>query len=80
MRSESPHQQVAAAIDEGWIEGGSFIGSVVAGMLIGLGLDAWLGTEPWIVVGGIVLGAYSGFAHVWHSSKRLVATEAADDR
>jgi F0F1-type ATP synthase assembly protein I len=71
MRSDSAHQQVASAINEGWIEGGSFFGSTVAGMLIGLGVDAWLGTEPWFVIGGILLGAYSGFLHVWHYSKKL---------
>lgn len=68
---DSPHRAVGAAINDGWMEGGTFFGSILAGMLIGLGLDAWLGTDPWFVVGGIVLGAYAGFLHVWNYSKRL---------
>jgi ATP synthase protein I len=38
------------------------VGGAVAGVLIGLGLDKWLGTGPWMLVGwsmaGIVVGFY----------------------
>lgn len=49
--------------------GGSFLGSIVAGLLIGLLLDWWLGTEPWFVIGLALLGSYSGFMRVWHYAK-----------
>lgn len=69
MKRESVTRQVGAAVSEGWLEGGSFLGSILAGMLLGLGIDWWLGTSPWLVVTGVVLGAYSGFARAWHHLK-----------
>lgn len=35
--------------------------SVVAGLLIGMLLDRWLGTAPWLVLVFLVLGAFAGF-------------------
>ncbi len=69
MRDESVTKQVGAAVNDGWLEGGSFFSSILAGTLLGLGLDWWLGTNPWLVICGIVLGAYSGFARTWKSLK-----------
>jgi F0F1-type ATP synthase assembly protein I len=34
--------------------------SVIAGMIIGAGLDKWLGTK-WMLLTGVVLGAVAGF-------------------
>ena len=36
-------------------------GSVVGGLLLGMGLDRWLGTGPWFALIGLVLGAVGGF-------------------
>ena len=69
------HRDVTSAFSEGWIGGGSFLGSILSGTLLGLLLDSWLGTEPWFVVGGIVVGSYSGFLRVWHYSKRMLPPE-----
>lgn len=69
MREESVTRQVAAAVNEGRMDGGSFFGSIAAGTLLGLGLDAWLDTAPILVIVGIVLGSYSGFAKAWHMVK-----------
>ena len=57
MKDETTHQQVGHAIGEGWIQGGSFSGSILSGALIGYLADMWLGTEPWLVVIGIVVGS-----------------------
>jgi ATP synthase protein I len=62
---ESPTRHVSAAVNQGWVKGGSFLNSVLAGTLIGYLLDQWLGTEPWLVVTGIVLGSYAGFMRIW---------------
>ena len=35
--------------------------SIVSGLLVGWGLDRWLGTSPWLIVTGIVLGSVAGF-------------------
>lgn len=79
----SAHRDVTSAFSEGWIGGGSFLGSVLSGTLLGLLLDRWLGTDPWFVVVGIVVGSYSGFMRVWHYSKRMLPDEGdgtVDDR
>ena len=39
----------------------SLFAAVVSGLLIGWLLDRWLGTQPWLLVVGIVLGAAAGF-------------------
>lgn len=69
---ENTHRQVGAAISEGWVHGGSLAGSIVSGTLLGYFADRWLGTDPWLVILGIVVGAYSGFVHMWNLSKKMV--------
>ena len=71
MKRETTTRQVASAVNDGWMEGGSFLTSILAGALIGYLSDQWLGTEPWLVTVGIVAGAYSGFMRMWHYSKRI---------
>lgn len=53
------------------MHGGSFFSSIVAGTLLGYFADMWLGTEPWLVVAGIVIGSYAGFLKMWHYMKNL---------
>ena len=59
------HEGATSAVSYGWIAGGSFFGSIVAGTFLGLGLDAWLNTRPWLVVAGIIIGSVSGFYRMW---------------
>ena len=39
----------------------SLFAAVVSGLIAGWLLDRWLGTAPWLLVAGIVLGAAAGF-------------------
>lgn len=71
MKQDSSTRQVHSAINDGWIRGGSFLSSVIAGTLLGYFLDMWLGTEPWLVVVGVLAGSYSGFVRVWDYMKSL---------
>ena len=71
VKSESATTQVAAAMGEGWIHGGSFLGSILSGTLLGYLADMWLDTDPWLVVIGSVVGIYSGFLNVWRYSKQI---------
>jgi ATP synthase protein I len=68
---DNAHQHVRSAVSDGWIGGGSFFGSIVSGTLLGHFADRWLGTDPWLVILGVVIGSYSGFMKVWEYSKRL---------
>lgn len=51
--------------------------SVVAGLLVGMGLDRWLGTTPWLSVAGIVLGSVAGFRELYRA---LRAWEREEER
>ncbi len=65
--SGETHRQLYALAREGYLAGGGFFSSIMSGFLIGFVLDWWLGTRPWFIVAGIVLGSISGFLmmHSW---------------
>ena len=69
VKQQSTTTQIAAAVNDGWLSGGSFLNSILAGALLGYLLDMWWGTDPWLVVTGIVLGSYSGFLKLWKYMK-----------
>lgn len=71
MKQDSTSKQVHSAVNDGWMHGGSFFSSIVAGTLLGYFLDMWLGTEPWLVVAGVVVGSYAGFLRMWDYLKNL---------
>ena len=49
----------------------SLFTAVIAGLIAGWLLDRWLGTQPWLLVAGIVLGAVAGFYQFIRVSSRL---------
>jgi ATP synthase protein I len=69
MNDETIHQHVGRAIHEGWGRSGAFAGSILSGALLGFLADQWLGTGPWLVVVGSIVGSYSAFLNVWRWSK-----------
>ena len=69
-----PHRQVAEAIDHGWVAGGSFFGSIMAGLLTGWIIDHFAGTYPAFIVSGIIVGSVSGFIQMW-----ALATKGSSD-
>lgn len=69
MTQESVSRNLKLAITEGRRDGGSFFGSILAGTLLGLGLDWWLETSPVLVIIGVLLGVYAAFARLWHEIK-----------
>ena len=64
-RIKQAHVGTTSAVSDGWVAGGSFFSSILAGTLLGWGLDTWLGTDPVLVVIGIVLGSVAGFYRMW---------------
>ena len=50
--------------------GVEMVAATVVGAGVGYGLDSWLGTRPWLLVVGVVLGAAAGFLGIY----RLVNT------
>lgn len=49
----------------------SLFAAVVSGLILGWLLDRWLGTRPWLLVVGIVLGAIAGFYEFIRASAKL---------
>jgi ATP synthase protein I len=49
----------------------SLFAAVVSGLLLGWLLDRWLGTSPWLLVVGIVLGAAAGFYEFIRSASKI---------
>lgn len=71
MKQDTPTKQVHSAVNDGWMRGGSFVSSIIAGTLLGYFLDMWLGTDPWLVITGVVLGSYSGFVKMWQYMREM---------
>jgi ATP synthase protein I len=49
----------------------SLFAAVVAGLGLGWLLDRWLGTRPWLMIAGLVLGAAAGFYEFIRTSSKL---------
>ena len=49
----------------------SLFAGVVSGLILGWLLDRWLGTSPWLLVAGVVLGAAAGFYELVRASSKL---------
>jgi ATP synthase protein I len=47
------------------------VAGVAAGTLMGYGLDAWLGTRPWLMVLFVFLGGAAGVMNVYRVAKGL---------
>lgn len=41
------------------------VGGVLFGIGVGYGLDRWLGTSPWCLIGFFLLGTVAGFVNVY---------------
>jgi ATP synthase protein I len=49
----------------------SLFAAVASGLLIGYLLDRWLGTRPWLLVTGLVLGSAAGIYEFIRASSKL---------
>ena len=56
----------------GWVLTTSFGSSVISGMLIGLLIEYFFDISPYGVVGGIILGCFSGYYKLWVYSRKLI--------
>ena len=45
--------------------------SIVSCLIVGWLLDRWLGTSPWLIVVGILVGSVAGFMHLIRVMSRI---------
>jgi ATP synthase protein I len=71
VKSEDDQQEINRKSGLAYAAALSLFAAVAAGLIIGWLLDRWLGTRPWLLVTGIVLGSAAGFYELIRSSSKL---------
>jgi ATP synthase protein I len=71
VKSEDDQQETNRKSGLAYAAAFSLFAAVVGGLIIGWLLDRWLGTGPWLLVTGIVLGSAAGFYELIRSSSKL---------
>lgn len=71
VKSEDNQQETNRKSGLAYAAGFSLFSAVLAGLIAGWLLDRWLGTRPWLLVVGIVLGAVAGFYQFIRVSSKL---------
>jgi ATP synthase protein I len=66
---KEPLKEVATSVGAG-AEAAGFFASIMSGMLLGFLGDRWLGTDPLLIVLGIIAGSVIGFWKMWAYAKR----------
>jgi ATP synthase protein I len=54
--------------------GVELVAALIVGVAIGYFLDQWLGTKPWLMLLGFVLGSVAGFLGVYRAANGLGQT------
>lgn len=71
MKSENDQQEANRKSGLAYAAAISLFAAVVAGLVVGWLLDRWLGTQPWLLVVGLVLGAAAGFYEFIRATSKL---------
>ena len=71
VKSEDDQQETNRKSGLAYAAAFSLFTAVVAGLIAGWLMDRWLGTRPWLLVAGIVLGAVAGFYQFIRISSKL---------
>ncbi len=70
MKIRQPEQsKLALGFSLGGVIGSNIIGGIIAGYV----LDKWLGTSPWMIISGIVLGTIGALVGLYRITSRLNA-------
>jgi len=72
---EDDEQEISRKSGLAYAAAFSLFAAVIAGLGLGWLLDRWLGTRPWLLVTGLVLGAAAGFYELIRISSKLSEDE-----
>jgi ATP synthase protein I len=59
------------SLSRAWMMGLQLVSGTFIGLLMGIFLDKWLGTKPWLTIGFLILGIVAGFKNVFREIKRI---------
>ena len=51
--------------------GAELVTAIIAGGLLGYGLDRWLDTKPFFLIAMLILGVITGFVNVWRTTQNI---------
>ena len=71
VKSEDDPQEINRKSGLAYAAAFSLFAAVVAGLILGWLLDRWLGTQPWLLLTGIVIGSAAGLYELIRSSSKL---------
>ena len=71
VKSDDDQQEINRKSGLAYAAAFSLFAAVVAGLILGWLLDRWLGTQPWLLLTGIVLGSAAGLYEFIRSSSKL---------
>lgn len=67
LNSKDDQSKLALTFSLGGVVGSNVIGGIIAGYL----LDKWLGTNPWMIISGVVLGTVGALIGLYRITARL---------
>ena len=70
---DAPGKHRSSAYSFGFRLAADLLAGVLGGFAIGWGLDYWLGTSPWFLLGLIVLGMAAGILNVIRAASSMEA-------
>ncbi len=73
-QEHTPQPGADGGMNAGAQAGLELVTSIIAGALIGWGLDSWLGTKPWLLILFLFLGVGAGFMSVYRINNKLDAS------
>jgi ATP synthase protein I len=71
VKSDDDQQEINRKTGLAYAAAFSLFAAVVAGLILGWLLDRWLGTKPWLLLAGLVLGSAAGLYEFIRSSSKL---------
>jgi ATP synthase protein I len=63
-------------LSKAWMVGLQLVSGTFIGLLMGIFLDKWLGTKPWLTIIFLLLGIAAGFKNVFQEIQKIQEYES----